>query len=524
MQQCPCCGAGPFSDCTQSLNSHFRNSPWCEPPEEVEKKDAAPQKRSRTASSLFQNRLHARLRNFLMSAHFDKYMPLNHLQVCVTMVVGIVMLVLSFLESEVPAAHQTAEEVRTLLRSLPSVNSLIAEGTGKTLRVEPLVFQHAGAKKGGVFFSMYQLVAVMLQESAEVRRHVLEASDEWKTGDLFEVKPGVYSDLTHGRRFRSRHDICGKATPEQSSDIRVVIHGWTDEFTSTDGLGVNAKQNKYGAVLGSLVNLPLHLRHNPDFILLLALYRSTYAKLHGGLNRFLTGIGVDGTLYADGLTLAAEVSLPGIEVRLPSDKPDEDDEPFTLRIFILLWSLDWLAHGDFGPYAKSVSARRPCFKCLWTQDCDCAFLSHSARNHKDVEHAECCRSRTARTHAEVMREVEALRNWQGTATALAKERTNCGLFSNYFPSEHLLDDVVCDATVDIMHVFFCGWTRYLLSFLFDLLIPAEFSWAELNRRAQAHCMPKGVKLPLLEPRDTGKKRSRTMKMNAAQTMYFTLAR
>ena len=35
-------------------------------------------------------------------------------------------------------------------------------------------------------------------------------------------------------------------------------------------------------------------------------------------------------------------------------------------MFLLLISLDWLASGDFGPFAGSVSARKPCGKCLWT--------------------------------------------------------------------------------------------------------------------------------------------------------------
>ena len=72
-----------------------------------------------------------------------------------------------------------------------------------------------------------------------------------------------------------------------------------------------------------------------------------------------------------------------------------------------------------------------------------------------------------------------------------------------------------------MHIFFCGWTRYLLADLFDVLIPAEFSWANVNERTRGHCLGRGVsKLPVLEPRSAGKKISHSLKLNAAQTMYF----
>ena len=58
-----------------------------------------------------------------------------------------------------------------------------------------------------------------------------------------------------------------------------------------------------------------------------------------------------------------------------------------------------------------------------------------------------------------MAEVEHLRRLG--ATAAKKYSTETGIFSTYFASEHLLRDVVKDSTIDIMHVFFCGMTRYL---------------------------------------------------------------
>jgi hypothetical protein len=58
-----------------------------------------------------------------------------------------------------------------------------------------------------------------------------------------------------------------------------------------------------------------------------------------------------------------------------------------------------------------------------------------------------------------MAEVNHLRQLSGAARK--KYSTDTGIFSTHFASEHILRDVVKDSTVDIMHVFFCGMTRYL---------------------------------------------------------------
>ena len=522
---CDACGYGP---CDQ-MERHLRHSPWCRPTVDSEPAAQQSQKRSKTSANLFKSRLRSRYSFHLLNAHYNKYMSLAQLSFCVLMVINIVGLVLSFMESA-GVRQSCVQEVREAVRALPSVSSVVAAGERAAIgKLEPLTFKGPGGKKGGVFFSVYQLVTVMLQESAEVRQHVFASSKLWKSGELYGKTPVVYRDVTHGTRFRSRRELCGKATAAEQRDVRVILHGWTDEFTSTDGLGVNAKKNKYGAVLGALVNLPLHLRHNPDFILLLALYQAMYAAANGGLARLLTGVSSDGTSYDDGLTLGAEIRMPGgHEIKLPSDTPCADDETWVLRIYVLLWSMDWLAHGDFGPFAKSVSARRPCFKCKWTHTCDCAYLSLAAQNpkkpKKPFKHCDNCLGCSPRRHEDVLAELKELRSWAGTKTALAARRTELGIFSDYFPSESLLQDIVTDATVDIMHIFICGMTKYMLMFTLDELIPAEFTWSQFNERLRAHKYPHNFKPPWMAARTQGKKSSHTAKLNATQTMYIALAR
>ncbi len=71
---------------------------------------------------------------------------------------------------------------------------------------------------------------------------------------------------------------------------------------------------------------------------------------------------------------------------------------YRLRVFVLLISLDWLASGDFGPFAGSVSARKPCGKCYWTGTCDCSFLASNDPRRDSITHAPHCEGVKPRTH------------------------------------------------------------------------------------------------------------------------------
>ena len=177
--------------------------------------------------------------------------------------------------------------------------------------------------------------------------------------------------------------------------------------------------SRYGVVLGSMLNLPLWMRHMSDYIMLVALFQSKFMKDNGGLMRLLTGTDTDGKVHSDGMTLAAELCLShggGAAIQLPSDTPGAEPEAWCLRIFVLFFSLDWLAHGDFGPFSGAVSARHPCFKCKWTSTCACSYLQRN--KHNTVTHSEHCLGRIPHTHADVMREVQVQREWAGSVTDL----------------------------------------------------------------------------------------------------------
>ena len=493
MVRCPCGWEGA------RLEGHYRYAPNCRP--SVQPPPAA-RKRGRSAtSSLFGHRLLSALSTALLAAHYDFYIGVAHLEHVMLMMTTIVLLVLSFFEAE-GCGPELCAEVRQVLTTLPSVNEILSKGRAKYMRVEPLTLSGiAKTKQGAIFFSMFQLVTVMLQESQTVRRHCIAASDTWKKGELFGVVPPVYDDLTSGSRFRSNPSMCGKAGAGEENDLRIVVHGWTDAFTTVDGLGVNAREHKYGAFLVALVNLPLRMRHYADHILLLCLYREQFAKGIGGLCRMMTGVGSDGAKYKDGITLAAELELSkngGVMIELPNDDVDGELKSWRLRIFFLLISLDWLAAGEFGPFAASVAARRPCGKCMWTADCPCAWRSVANAASPSQLHSEHCRRSLPRTHDNVLKVVDELRAWKGTQADLQKRMTDTGIFSTYFASSFILNDVVRDSTLDIMHMACCGMSRYLLSWLTDILVPTDFSWDQLNVATRSYTFPPGVRIPRLE--------------------------
>ena len=54
-------------------------------------------------------------------------------------------------------------------------------------------------------------------------------------------------------------------------------------------------------------------------------------------------------------------------------------------------------------------------------------------------------------------------------------------------------------TADIMHIFFCGFTRKELAWLFKILIPKYTSWNLLNEAVAALSLPRGKRISKLYP-------------------------
>ena len=541
MLQCPAeCGwAGA------SLEGHYRWSPFCRPAPIVEP-EAVSAKRKRDPSrsaQLFASRVAGTVSKAMLRMHVDHYMNLKDLDLVRDVVIVCSDMLAEFVESELQQCGSGKcgdldlfQNARRAFTSLPNAATMVEQRRRVYQRAFPRSLSTgtdkgaAKDKKGAAIFSAHNLVTILLQESTAVRKLAIAASKKWKTGELYGTRPTVISDVTHGTRFLDWFAVCGKATAAEAKDLRILLHGWTDEFTPLDGLSQKARKHKYGAVTCAIVNLPLRMRHYADHVLLLALYNSQYAKANGGLVRILTGVGFDGKVHNDGCTLAGELALGDAspEISLPDDdNPAGDPVTWRLRLFVSLMSFDWLAAGEFGPFAGSVSARRPCGKCFWFAGCPCSFLPRSDPRRQTMTHHLQCRGVEPRTHSSVMEtvaELRALAAQPRTKSAMANMSTDTGIFSTHFASEHILRDVVRDSTIDVMHVNYCGLTRYLLSWMTDEYIPRDFSWAQLNAEKKRYAFKRGVRVPDLERTKGDTRGSCSIHLTGAEAMAFAIAR
>ena len=272
---------------TGNLGHHYRWSPLCAAVAE------APQpKRPRpshvrdpaVSAQLFSNRVLGEIGKWFLHGHIDHYLSLTELDSMRGLLRICASLTTEFIKEELqlsghPANPKIFESACRAFEVLPNVSTLINQRQKLIARAIP---RHLGTsredKKGAAFFDAHTLLTILLQESAPVRRMTIAASEEWKTGALYRTRPRILSDLTDGTRFRDWHAVCGKADASEANDLRVVLHGWTDEFTPIDGLSQKARAHKYGALLASLVNLPHRTRHYTDHILMIALYNSRYAQ------------------------------------------------------------------------------------------------------------------------------------------------------------------------------------------------------------------------------------------------------
>jgi hypothetical protein len=472
----------------------------------------------------------------MLTAHTDNYVKVEHLNIFRDLVVQVAGMVVTFINDEAKMGDITLDKI--LEAAHAPFKEMLPAAT--MLEQRRKIYQRATphpignglfdseAKKGAVRFDAFELVTILLQECKGVRLEADKSSEFWKTGALYGKKPNIVSDVIHGSRFYNWWELCGKATPEEANDFRIALHGWIDAYTPLDGLSQRARKHKYTVLLASLLNLPARMRHYHDFLLLLLLYNNRYLKEHGGLVRALTGTGQDGTKYPDSVNLAIELELePGRcpMIELPNDaNPAGKPVMRRLRLFLHLMSYDWLGSGEWGPWAESVSARFPCAKCKWAPTCPCAYLAASDPRRTKIKHVPHCQANAQRTHGEalhVMAELRILAKLPRSKTKLARRMTEEGIFSCFSASDLLMRDVVKDATVDTMHWGPCGATRYLYSWLTDILIPSQFSWDDLNAAKNQH--PFKARVPDLERSKGDNRGSVSTHLSSGEMLTFALA-
>ena len=284
---CPSCSwAGEL------LEMHFNKVPACRPKLEPEKvRDGS------KSFNLFRTRLHALIADNFWDGHTSHFIQIAHLEVFRILLISIVVLIIAFVKMEVNSEHATSEgltlnkvvglcdRILATFTDIPSARAQVNARQRKWLAVTPLLRNSlsspspcadrsritppppADGKKHCITFSILQLLTVMMWESKSIRTKAQESNTLWKSGVLHNVFPEVVEDVTQGRRFRTS-DVCRKATALEAMDFRVDLALWNDAFTSVGGLSTKAKENKWEVVLGSLINLPLWMRHYFDHLLL----------------------------------------------------------------------------------------------------------------------------------------------------------------------------------------------------------------------------------------------------------------
>ena len=522
-----------------NVEYHFRHSPFCRPVDVLDPIESKKRTRDSSASSrTYGHRVTTRVSMEMLTAHTDNYIKVEHLEIFRNLIVQVAGMVVGFIKDEVTMGDTPLETILDAAQApfacMPPAETMLKQRRKIYQRAIPRTIGGGSfdseAKKGAVRFDAFELVTILLQECKGARLKADESSELWKTGKLYGKTPNIVSDVTHGSRFYNWWELCGKATPEEKGDFRVALHGWIDAYTPLDGLSQRARKHKYTALLASLLNLPTRMRHYHDFLLLLLLYNNRYMKEHGGLVRALTGTGVDGAQYPDSVNLAIELELePG---RCPTIELPNDADPAAppvkrrLRLFLMLMSYDWLGSGEWGPWAESVSARHPCPKCKWTPKCPCAYLTASDPSRAGLVHLPHCQANEMRTHdgaMHVMAELRALAQQPRSKTALAKRKTEEGIFSCFSAADRLMRDVVKDATIDTMHWGACGATRYLFSWLTDILIPSEFTWEALNAEKNRHSFKAGSRVPNIERSKGDNRGSLSTHLSSGEMLTFALA-
>lgn len=281
------------------LSGHYRHSPHCRPVEaETNLRD------SDASYNLFNIRVQSLLAERMWDAHTSHFIRVAHLEVLRVLIISVVALVIAFLIMEVRAESATSEgltldkvlhlcdRILQTFKSTPSAEAQCSDQMSRWLSVDPRLRKSAAlpagapsdGKKHCVTFSFVQLITVMLWESKRIRTEFLKSNKLWKSGELHGVHPEVLGDVTHARRFRNS-DTCRKATALEANDLRSDWCLWNDAFTSVGGLSTKAKENKWEVLLACSLNLPLHMRHYFDHILLLALFGAKWGTENGGIVR-----------------------------------------------------------------------------------------------------------------------------------------------------------------------------------------------------------------------------------------------
>ena len=238
MQQCAVCNKS-----YAKLGAHYRYSPGCKvapvlpSAPEPAPLPAAPST-TPTGDALRWQQASSKLGSMIAHMRLQKNVHILHCEMAVELARAAVLLVLDVLESKLATnklAAATVVDVRAgateVLGGLNNITDVCKKQTEGALRPisRPLLAKDEEGKKQFAFFSLIHLIADVLQNDAESRKHTLEESDEIRTGK-YRQPPVVLTDTKHGERFRN--SPCSRpALPGERRRVVLDLHSWNDDAT-----------------------------------------------------------------------------------------------------------------------------------------------------------------------------------------------------------------------------------------------------------------------------------------------------
>ena len=375
-RRCPSCGKP-----AQNLSVHFRSSPQCDPiPAEVARAPPAVEQQGSEAECQFAKMFARQVVTDYNHLRYNKFIDTSSCDAWHTRVVRWIEMIMEHAIDEVKHCDNQDATIATLKavssRSLKELRELQSPAARqafnmKVIRapyIEPTAYGDASAqgfKKRAAKLSLTALLERQLQHDAYARKHTLEKSEMFKSGELHMKRATLYSDLSDGWKARSHPDLMRKATADEGNDVRVMLQLHNDDVTMSNPIGSKRGLHKYSISSAANANLPTQKRCSFDYMMPLSVVEAKCLKAKGGLVWALCGVDEEGNeVVQDSLAAELRELETGVWIQIPCPS---GGAPLwvKLKVFFILVSADWLAAMAIGFTPESTSGKYPCGECWW---------------------------------------------------------------------------------------------------------------------------------------------------------------
>ena len=324
------------------------------------------------------------------------------------------------------------------------------------------------------------------------------------------------------------------ATEDEADDLRIAINLNADDIEVCNPLGTARGEHKECGIQAANLNLPAEERFKEGAIMLIGLAKAKVYKAHG-MCRVLAGVDDEGEEH-DEENICADfrklhrgrlIMIPGEKTNLYDEAP-EGFRSVRLKVYVILFSGDYLGAQSVLPFIESPSAHHFCRGCDYDSRSPMAgrpfsFLKAPPRGEK--------RAFAERDWPTLQTELNRLRKGV-TAAELRQKYHDLGLNKLYYaldPDYLPFVDPVKIAPQDLLHLFPDGLLRSELAWLIYVLCRLGFSLSSLNARIRSYRgLPDDVRIPqfpdkLRQGEAGGKPKSKsTARMTGSQCMHFAL--